>query len=104
MLKFTGTKPGNSKQKMPSCTRCGKPGHHPSKCGKVGHIKTCMSGTIKGYSQTLRVKGKNVKTVQELVELHSMEEYNYFSMKSAHQRKPYTVTLKVNGASYFVIS
>ena len=32
VLKFTGAKQGGSKQPMLSCTSCGKPGHHPSKC------------------------------------------------------------------------
>ena len=54
VLKFTGAKSGSSKQQMPSCTRCGKPGGHLSKCkfkdakchhcGKVGHIKpACLA-------------------------------------------------------------
>ena len=29
VLKFTGAKPGSSKQQMLSRTCCGKPGHHP---------------------------------------------------------------------------
>ena len=29
VLKFTEVKPDSSKQQMPSCTHCGKPGHHP---------------------------------------------------------------------------
>ena len=41
--------------------------------------------------------GKNVKTVQESAEQHSMEEYDLFNMKSVNQCKPYTVTLEVNG-------
>ena len=32
VLKFTGAKPGSSRQQMPSCPCCGKAGHHPSKC------------------------------------------------------------------------
>ena len=31
VLKFTGAKPGSSKQQMLSCTHCGKPAHHSSK-------------------------------------------------------------------------
>ena len=52
--------------------------------------------------------------MQESAEQHSVEEYNLFNMKLADERKPYTVTLEVNGkplameldtgASYSVIS
>ena len=35
--------------------------------------------------------------MQESAEQHSMEEYSLFNMKSMDQRKPYMVTLKVNG-------
>ena len=31
VLKFTGAKPGSSKQQMLLCTRGGKPSHHPLK-------------------------------------------------------------------------
>ena len=54
VFKFTRTKPGSSssssKQQIPWCARCGKPGHHTSKCrfkdakshhcDEVGH--TCI--------------------------------------------------------------
>ena len=74
-LKFTGAKPASSKQQMPSCTRSGKPGHHPLKCrfkdvkcyhcGRAGHIKPACLPLRKGTDKTVRIKGKNVKTVQE---------------------------------------
>ena len=47
--------------------------------------------------QPVRIKDENIKTVQESAEQHSVEEYNLFNMKSEDQRKPYTVTLDVNG-------
>ena len=56
-----------------------------------------MSGTKKGTNKTIRIKGKTVKTVLESAEQHTVEESNLFNMKSADQRKPYTVTSKVNG-------
>ena len=57
-----------------------------------------MSGTKKGTDKTVIITtGKNIMTVQESAEQHSLEEYNLFNMKSADQRKPYTATLEVNG-------
>ena len=35
--------------------------------------------------------------MQESAEQHSVEEYNLFNMKSTDQRKPYKVTIDVNG-------
>ena len=35
--------------------------------------------------------------MQESAEQHTVKEYNLFNMKSADHRKPYTVTLEVNG-------
>ena len=59
---------------MPPCTYYEKPGHHPSKCrfkdakchhcSKVGHIKPACLALKKDTDKTVRVKGKNVKTVQ----------------------------------------
>ena len=61
VLKSTGAETGGSKQQIPSCTCCGKPGHHQSKsrlkdakchhCDKVGHIKRACE--ISGSVQTL---------------------------------------------------
>ena len=65
--------------------------------GVMGTFKTCLSGTKKGTDKTVGMKGKNVKTVQESVEQHSVEEYNLFNMNSVDQWKPYTVILEVNG-------
>ena len=60
-------------------------------CGKVGHIKPACLALKKATDKTVRMKGKNVKIVQESAEQHSMKEYNLFNMKAADQRKPYTV-------------
>ena len=62
----------------------------------MGH-KTCVSGTKGGTGKSANAKDKNVKTVQESAEEHSMEEYNLFNMKSTNQHQPYMVMLEVNG-------
>ena len=65
VFKFTGAIV-NSKQQMPSCTRCGKPCHHPSKCrfkdakchhcSKVGHIKPACLALKSEYKQICKNK------------------------------------------------
>ena len=60
VLKFTGAKPGSSKQQKPLCTCCGKPGHHPLKCRfKVAKCHHC---SIVGHIKPACVAIKKVQT------------------------------------------
>ena len=69
----------------------------PSKSSRymVGHIKPACLALKRGSNKTVGIKGKNVKTVQEAAEQHSVQEYNLFNMRSAGQEK--TIHINISG-------